>query len=131
MVPELFWDTCSGTILELFQTILQRPVTAAYLRSTTHDPVCSLNRQMEPTLCQTSNQVTDGADPRASPAKPYDLQLRDLTGKHVIILGLSRTTALLNMYRLAAHYSQGINESTNFRFLQRLSVIFGFQQDSP
>ena len=26
-------------------------------------------------------------------------------------------------------YSQGINESANFRFLQRLSVIFGFHGD--
>ena len=27
--------------------------------------------------------------------------------------------------------SQGINESANFRFLQRLSVIFGFHGDCP
>ena len=27
--------------------------------------------------------------------------------------------------------AQGINESANFRFLQRLSVIFGFRRDCP
>ena len=27
--------------------------------------------------------------------------------------------------------SQGINESANFRFLQRQSVIFGFRRDCP
>ena len=26
---------------------------------------------------------------------------------------------------------QGINDSANFRFLQRLSVIFGFRSDCP
>ena len=28
-------------------------------------------------------------------------------------------------------HAQGINESTNFSFLQRLSITFGFHQDSP
>ena len=33
--------------------------------------------------------------------------------------------------RETAAFPQGINESANFRFLQRLSVIFGFRQDCP
>ena len=32
---------------------------------------------------------------------------------------------------LNATYSHGINKSTNFRFPQRLSVIFGFRRDYP
>ena len=32
---------------------------------------------------------------------------------------------------MTLHWSQSINESTNFRFLHRLSVIFGFRRDCP
>ena len=34
-------------------------------------------------------------------------------------------------HNIHAPASQGINESANFRFLQRLSVIFGFRRDCP
>ena len=33
--------------------------------------------------------------------------------------------------QIAKLWSQGINESADFRFQQRLSVIFGFRRDCP
>ena len=39
--------------------------------------------------------------------------------------------AQIQAERESAASSQGINESANFRFLQRLSVIFSFRRDCP
>ena len=43
---------------------------------------------------------------------------------------LANTETMLEYMRLC-HSTQGINKSANFRFLQRLSVIFGFCRDFP
>ena len=41
------------------------------------------------------------------------------------------TYVILERYLRHSSYTQGINESANFRFLQRLSVIFGFRWVCP
>ena len=55
-------------------------------------------------------------------------------GTRIITNELSKAlvwTSRLVKNRLKRVYTQGINESANFRFLQRLSVIFGFRRDCP
>ena len=45
-------------------------------------------------------------------------------------LGVKFAIAYIN-FKPCVHLTQGVNESANFRFLQRFSVIFGFHRDGP